>query len=106
MNKELGSWAFLVGVALAVIGGFVWVGQMWATWVLLLLGLVVGLMNITAKEETRFLVAVVALAIVSTAGQALDIAVLRQILSNLVTFAWPAGIVVAVKALWSMGKGK
>ena len=72
MDKKLGSYAFLLVLALAVIAGLfpqLQAGQALTTvtWILVILGLIVGLLNVTKRESEGFLVASVALLIVTAA---------------------------------------
>jgi len=102
--EKIGHWAFLLGIGLAVITGLV---PQWQTSMMVLaltiLGLLVGFLNITAKETTEFLVAAAVLMIAGSAGAlpSLGLAV-TSVLTNLVAFVAPAGIVVALKALWQL----
>ena len=105
MDGKTGHWAFLIGIVLAIIAGFVPQLQTpTVTWVLVLLGLIVGLLNITAKEVQEFLVAAVALIIAADA--AADIIALgltmSTILGNIVTFVFPAALLVALKTIWQL----
>jgi hypothetical protein len=105
MDGKTGHWAFLIGIVLAIIAGFVPQLQTpTVTWVLVLLGLIVGLLNITAKEIQEFLIAAVALVIAADA--AADIIALgltmAVILGNIVTFVFPAALLVALKAIWQL----
>ena len=105
MDGKTGHWAFLIGIVLAIIAGFVPQLQTpTVTWVLVLLGLIVGLLNITAKEIQEFLIASVALVIAADA--AADIIALgltmATILGNIVTFVFPAALLVALKAIWQL----
>ena len=105
MDSKLGHWAFLIGVVLAVIAGFVPQLQTpTVTWALVALGFLVGLLNITAKETQEFLVAGIALTI--AANSASDIIslglVAATVLSNIVTFVFPAVLIVAFKTIWAL----
>ena len=76
---------------------------------LVVLGLVVGFLNISEKETTPFLVAAAALLITNTAGDALNkIPVVGDsvagIVSQISVFVAPAAIVVALKAIQSLAK--
>ena len=108
MDQAMGRWAFLIGAIIAVLAGLVWQAPAvpaWVIWVLALLGLVVGLLNITAKETSTFLLAAIALTLVGTAGQLPALgAVIGQILSNILAFVWPAALVVALKTIIAVGK--
>ncbi len=102
--EKIGHWAFLLGVALAFITGVV---PQWQTATMILaltiLGLVVGILNVTAKETTEFLVAVMTLLLAGSAGALPSLGmVVTSVLTNIVAFVGPAGIVVALKAVWQM----
>ena len=109
---KIGEWAFIVGALLAILLGFVpgqYMGT--ATLVLVVLGLIVGLLNVTAKETNSFLVAAIALIATGSAAGSLKIippAVLGDFLSsavmNLAAFVSPAAIVVALKAIMALAK--
>ena len=105
MDKGTGHWAFLIGVVLAVIAGFVPQLQTpTVTWVLVLLGLIVGLLNITAREVQEFLIAAVALIIAAdAAGDIIALGLtMATILGNIVTFVFPAALLVALKTIWQL----
>lgn len=106
MDAKLGSWAFILGVLIAIVAGLV---PAWQTptlvWVLVILGLVVGFLNITGKETTEFLVAAVTMMIIGSAGAipALGVIIL-SILANIVAFVAPAALVVALKSIWVLAQ--
>jgi len=102
---KIGHWAFLIGIVLAIIAGFVPQLQTpRVTLILALLGLVVGFLNITATETQAFLIAATALVIASSA--AADIISLglqlSVILGNIVTFVFPAALLVAFVSVWKL----
>lgn len=104
-NSRVGHWAFLIGIVLAIIAGFVpQLQTARVTWILALLGLVVGFLNITSRETRDFLIASVALVIAADA--AADIISLGMqstvILGNVVTFVFPATLLVAFKTVWQL----
>ena len=104
-NSKLGHWAFLIGFVLAVIAGFVPQLQTpKVAWVLVGLGLLVGLLNITAKETETFLVATVALIIAAdAAGDIIQLGyTMAVIVGNVVTFVFPASLIVAFKTIWQL----
>ena len=106
-DQTFGRWAFIVGVALAVIAGVVPALQIetWVRFVLVLLGAIVGLMNVTGKETQEFLIATVALLLASTAGALPDLGVrVSLVLTNIIAFVSPAAIVVALKAIYDLAK--
>jgi hypothetical protein len=70
-------------------------------WVLAILGLVVGLLNVTEKESMGFLMATIALVISSaTLGPLLVNDYVKAVLSNIVLIAGPAAFIVAIKQLY------
>ena len=105
--EKLGSWAFIAGIVLAIVFGFL-NSASWVAPVLVILGLVIGFLNITDKEVNSFLVAAVALILSGNAGQLLETTIplvggyLAVMLNNLVVLMAPAAIVVAVKAVWEL----
>jgi len=106
---KVGSWAFIFGVVVAlVVGIFGGKGDLSvATTVLIILGLIVGLLNVTGKETTPFLLASVSLVIVSSMGGNVFPAygffsVLKATLNSVITFVMPATIIVALKAIYAL----
>jgi hypothetical protein len=83
--------------------------------ILLILGIVVGLISITAKEVTPFLIAAIALIVASISNVwsplqngTLDLLYYwaTEILSFIVAFAAPAAVIIAIKAVFAMEKAK
>lgn len=118
---EVGKWAFLIGFIVAIIlgimaGAGVALGATTAAWLgllLVVLGLIVGFANITAKETTGFLVAALALLVANVAGLgAINtlIPYLGSILEGIVRFLLvmvaPAALIVAVKAFYDLASKK
>jgi len=107
--SKVGEWAFLGGVLLAVLVGLipgVLPGNLVAL-VLVVLGLLVGLINIGAKETHSFLLASVALLVAGAAGlQTLPVVggIVGSVLTNLVSFVAPAAVIVALKAVYEHGR--
>ena len=106
--KKTGHYAFIMGIVLAVLIALV--PQLEARvsiLVLVTLGVIVGLLNITAKETTTFLVAALALIIASSASAFTLAAVwtgLTSILGNVIIFVSPAAIVVALKTVYALAQ--
>lgn len=113
----IGAWAFFIGVILAVIAGFFHSGIGTAsTWVysaLVILGILVGILNAGGKESVNFLLASLALVIVSGLGQSTLIFLsninpilyyLNTILSALLVMFVPATIIVALKTVFSISR--
>ncbi len=101
---QAGRYAFLAGIVLAGLAGFVTLDWIW--WVLALLGVVVGLLNITAEETRAFLIAAIALVLSASSIRQLPYIgeTITSILGNLVVFISPAMLVVAVKSLFETAK--
>ena len=104
MGTKLGHYSFIAGIILAILAGILTdlIAANVVTLVLVVLGLIVGFMNITAKETTGFLVAAVALMLAGSANMAIIPAVgvyLQAIVGNIAVFVAPAAIVVAIKAV-------
>jgi len=108
MKRSLGGWAFLIGILIAVLAG-IFVSELSAsiTGVLVVIGIIVGLFNVTGKESHSFLLATVALVIVSSLGGQVissSIAILGNILRALLVLIVPATIVVAIREAFSVAK--
>lgn len=103
--EAIGKWSFIIGVILAVVAGVIYSAATpsWVMPVLAVLGLLVGLLNVTAKETEKFLVATIALLMTSQLGSALGAAV-TAIMGNIVVFVAPAALIVALKAIWELAK--
>jgi hypothetical protein len=106
---KVGSWAFIFGVVFALLIGIFSSGNTpVATTVLIVLGLIVGLLNVTGRETTPFLLASVSLVIVSSMGGAVFSGmvpiggVLQSVLNAIITFVMPATIIVALKAIYAL----
>jgi len=120
---KVGSWAFLIGVILALVLGIyngITGASLTSAWILLLviIGLIVGFLNITGKETTPFLLSGAVLIIASalgggvftaSEGAAIGInlgAVLGKILATLMAIFVPATIIVAIKNVFALAKDK
>ncbi|MEK6863163.1 MAG: hypothetical protein AABW53_00515 [Nanoarchaeota archaeon] len=112
-SNMLGAWSFLVGLVLAVLLGVgltgPYAGQM--LWVVFLLGLVVGLLNITSQETSAFLTSGTVLVLVSFLGanvlgsvQGAGVDVLVGVLQSILTLFVPATIIVALRAAFSLAR--
>jgi hypothetical protein len=106
--KKLGHYSFIAGLIIAIVVALVpqLRGDV-AVWIMVILGIIVGFLNITSKETTPFLVATVALIIASSAS-ALSLAAiwtgLTAMLGNVIIFVAPAAIVVAVKSVFELAE--
>ena len=107
----LGSWSFLVGLVLAVLLGLGLGGSYSGTmlWLVFLLGLIVGLLNISAKEVNAFLTGGTILVLVSFLGVQVGVfngqaAVIANILNGILVLFVPATIVVAIKSVFALAR--
>ena len=105
-SSTIGSWAFLIGVILAVILGALGVVEGTWTAVLVVLGLIVGILNITDEEVRPFLTAGTVLVLVSFLGRDVlgSVALLGNILSAVMALFVPATVIVALKSVFSLAK--
>jgi len=104
---RVAHYAFFVGLVIAIIAGFfrAYVGPEVLVTTLVILGTVVGLFNLTAKETTPFLLAAIALMLAGIVNLGLIPGVgliLRSILSNIVVFVVPGAIIVGMKTIWKL----
>jgi hypothetical protein len=111
MMSKIGFWAFIIGLILAVVAGLITANKdpnATVVVVLIILGLIIGLLNITGKEITLFLVATIALIVTGHVFQSLTVLnlgkYLDQILSYVATLMAPAAVVASIKALWAVGR--
>ena len=113
----VGAYAFLIGVILAVIIGLFnkpleSAGALFYS-ALVIIGLIVGFMNVGDKNSSTFLMASLSLVIVGALGSeplkyiALNnyvVTSLRNVLGSLLVLFVPATIIVALKTVFSMAK--
>ncbi|MFH1376180.1 MAG: hypothetical protein ABIH25_00945 [Candidatus Woesearchaeota archaeon] len=106
MSNHIGSWAFLIGVIIAVVFGLLGTLSSTILTILVILGLIVGLLNITEKEVTQFLMAGTVLVIVSSLGQNVfsTISFVGNILDAILALFVPATVVVALKSVFSIAR--
>lgn len=103
--QNLGKYAFIVGLVLCVVAGLI-VADAWMFWVLAVLGIVVGFMNVTSAETKGFLIAAIGLMLSATSvvnipmiGEAVT-----AVLHNVVAFISAAVLVVALKSLFEIAR--
>ena len=100
---SIGKIAFLAGLVIAVILAFIAIP--YASIILLVLGLLIGFLNVSAAETQTFLIAAIALLATNAAGSIAGIPLvglyLVAILANIGALMAPAVLVVAIKALLS-----
>ena len=111
-DTVIGKWAFILGMILAILVGLVAIPYSALTAVILMvLGLIVGFLNIEVKETNEYLVASIALLIIGIGGvTALDVLGVtifdwvQGVLSNFIAFVGASALVVALKAIVQLGK--
>ena len=131
MYTKIGSWAFLIGILIALIvglytaytledgGNFLATGTGgWIVWLLAVLGAIVGILaflgkgTITAKEGPSFLIAGIALLVMAPAFWEMTSwitgpwigGLLAGVSMSLAIFVAPAVGILAIKAIWEIGK--
>ena len=114
MDKRVGNYSFIIGVIIAIVLGVVSLGAAtpWLASLLVLLGLIVGFLNVTGKETKEFLLVAAVLIIAASMGGASatmgGVQYIGQYLSGIFTqvlaFVVPATVVVALKDIWGLGQ--
>lgn len=104
---RIAHYAFFVGLLIAIVTGFFRdiIGPEILVTTLVILGFLVGLFNLTAKETMPFLVAATALMLAGIVNLGLIPGVglyLRSILSNIVVFVVPGAIIMGMKTIWKL----
>ncbi|OGI15340.1 hypothetical protein A3K63_05480 [Candidatus Micrarchaeota archaeon RBG_16_49_10] len=110
-KRTFGEWAFVIGVLLALLGGLIvslglLAGGTLAV-LLVVLGILVGFLNVSGKETAQFLLASIALLAAGSAGLGglpLIGIYLGSVLLYIATFVAPAAVVVALKAIFDLAK--
>jgi len=114
----IGPAAFYIGLVIALIAAFVIEASSWLYVVLGALGVIVGLLNITTRETSKFLLATIAFIIAASAMYSLMIlafgaappAILTKELlllaTNLTVLIGASAMVVSLKAIYQAGKGR
>lgn len=114
MDKRVGNYSFIIGVIIAIVLGIVSLGAAtpWLTSLLVVLGLIVGFLNVASKETKEFLIVAAVLIIAAGLGGAgatlagVEIigTYLQGIFTQVLAFVVPATVVVALKDIWRMGQ--
>jgi len=124
--EQIAKWAYLIFVVIAIIMGLA-VGYLayandpsladinaYVTLILLILGIIVGIVSITAKEVMPFMIATIALIVASSANVWYPLNTIHEllyqwatyILNYIVAFAAPAAVINAVKSVLAITKEK
>ena len=101
--EKVGSWSFIIGFIVAVVLGAVGYS---VTGLLLVLGTIVGLLNISDREIVPFLVACIALIIAGSVAPAVPFLSVGRVLANVVVFVVPAAIIAALKAIIALASSR
>jgi len=116
MEEKVGHYAFIGGVVIAIVLGLfssaLGEAAVWLTSVLVILGLIVGFLNVAGKEIKEFLLVATVLIIAAGIGGASETlngvqfvgGYLSSVFTQLLAFVVPATIVVALKDVWALGK--
>lgn len=112
MLKKVGGWAFILGVLLALVAPIFVELTPEMTSTLIVLGLLIGFLNITTTETEPFLLAALALVIVSgfssSSTMITQVArigpVLGRIFAGIQLLVVPATIVVALKSIYKLAR--
>jgi peptidoglycan/LPS O-acetylase OafA/YrhL len=129
--EEIAKYAFMAFAAIAIVAGLA-VGYMaydagsWADssvadingyvmLIMLILGIIVGVVSVTSKEVTPFLIAAIALIVTGTGISVWSpLSKVHEllyywataILTYFVAFAAPAAVIIAGKSIWAIAKEK
>ena len=108
---KVGSWSFIIGVIFAIISGFFTLNPQIIS-VLVVLGVIVGFLNISGEQAMTFLLAAVSLVVISQLGSPAFSGIyfigapLQRMLNNLVVFVIPAAMIVALRAVLTIAYKK
>lgn len=107
----LGSWAFLAGFVLAILLGFGYTGAYQATmlWVVFLVGVVVGILNITHDETAAFMTSGTVLSLVAFLGIQVNVfdsvaPMIVNVLKGILTLFVPATLIVALRSVFGLAR--
>jgi len=116
VEKKIGQYSFIVGVIIAVLLGLAIPTLADATpllvSLLILLGLIVGFLNVANKQTNEFLIVGVVLVLLSYAGGAGTTlggvmyigSYLQGVFQGLLAFIIPAVVIVALKNIWALAE--
>ena len=112
MMTMLGPAAFYIGLIIAIIAMFI-TPSGWLYVVLAILGVIVGLLNITAKESGPFLFATIAFivaafgmySLITAAGVLIRVQLIR-LAANITVLVGSAAVIIALKAIYEAARGK
>lgn len=106
----VGALAFVIGLLIAVLAGFMVTASQEVAFALGSLGIIVGLINVTDEEVQKFLISTTALVVAASslatilARLPLGGGAMTSALANIVAFVAPAAGVVALKAIYDIAR--
>jgi len=104
----VGFWAFIAGLVISLVAGLLIPANGVVILILVILGIVIGFLNITPKETQSLLLAAIALIVVGNAFAALTLLNIDKyiggVLFYVTVFVSPAAVIAAIKTLWAIGK--
>jgi len=104
LGGKIGHWLFLAGVVISIVLGVFYPDKTIIASILVLLGILVGFLNITSEEVHGFLLAAVALIISAKSVELVPLvgATIGHILQYIVILVAPAAVIVSLIAVWRM----
>ena len=109
-TEQIGKYAFLIGILIAVVLGFVTSYASILMMILVVLGLIVGFLHIPEKKSTNFLIAAITLIVGGVAGLEVITVLgvittyITAIIGNIIAFVSAAALVVALKTVVQLAK--
>ena len=104
----VGFWAFVAGLVISLVAGVFLQANPILVLILVILGIVIGFLNITPKETQALLLAAIALIVVGNAFGSLTMLNIDKLIGGILfyvtVFVSPAAVIAAIKTLWAIGK--
>jgi len=112
LSSYIGLLAFFVGIILAIVGGIGYHDNSGITLTVVIVGILVGMLNITGKEVLPLLIAAIALIVVGLTQGFLPLndlggeagTKINAIVAYLATFMAPAAVISAFRAIWAVAR--
>lgn len=108
IKENLGRWAFILGVILAIVAGMFQVtisGRIVTA--LIILGTLIGILNIQEKEKEAFLIASIALMMTGSAGFG-DLPLIGEYIApvfiNIAVLVAPSAVIVALESIYELAR--